>query len=152
PRHGDGASLAPQGRRPTEEVLKLTAAPALMPSAPTPSPPPDSDFYRYRELLAPNEQAIVEKVRTFMDSKVAPIINKYWIEDAFPFELLPEVKALGPAGQGIEGYGCAGGTQLFVGLIAMEMGRVDASFATFYGVHSGLAMGSIALGGSEEQK
>jgi glutaryl-CoA dehydrogenase len=34
----------------------------------------------------------------------------------------------------------------------MEMARVDPSITTFYGVHNGLAMGSIALGGSEEQK
>jgi alkylation response protein AidB-like acyl-CoA dehydrogenase len=32
------------------------------------------------------------------------------------------------------------------------MARVDSSIATFFGVHSGLAMGSIYLGGSEEQK
>ncbi len=34
----------------------------------------------------------------------------------------------------------------------MELARVDASFCTFFGVHSGLAMGSIYLDGSEEQK
>src|SRR5262249_33188712 len=43
-------------------------------------------------------------------------------------------------------------SMLFAGLLAMELGRCDASIATFWGVHSGLAMGSIALGGSEEQK
>ena len=34
----------------------------------------------------------------------------------------------------------------------MEIARIDCSFATFFGVHSGLAMGSIYLCGSEEQK
>jgi len=34
----------------------------------------------------------------------------------------------------------------------MEIARIDCSFATFFGVHSGLAMGSIFLCGSEEQK
>src|SRR5260221_9465923 len=34
----------------------------------------------------------------------------------------------------------------------MEIARVDASICTFWGVHSGLAMGSIYLDGSEEQK
>ena len=34
----------------------------------------------------------------------------------------------------------------------MEMARVDPSFSTFFGVHNGLAMGSIFLGGSNEQK
>ena len=41
---------------------------------------------------------------------------------------------------------------LLFGLIPMEMARVDSSIATFFGVHNGLAMGSIYLGGSEEQK
>jgi glutaryl-CoA dehydrogenase len=36
--------------------------------------------------------------------------------------------------------------------VAMELARVDSSIATFTGVHSGLAMGSIYLCGSEEQK
>ena len=52
----------------------------------------------------------------------------------------------------IEGYGCAGGSQKLFGFVAMELARVDASFCTFFGVHSGLAMGSIYLDGSEEQK
>src|SRR5215471_17792883 len=87
-----------------------------------------------------------------METKVQPIINKYWVEDAFPFELLPAIKELNIGGVGIEGYGCRGGGQLLVGLVAMAMARVDCSMATFWGVHSGLAMGSIALVGSEEQK
>jgi glutaryl-CoA dehydrogenase len=53
---------------------------------------------------------------------------------------------------GLTGYGCRGGSTLLFGLIAMEMARFDASIATFVGVHSGLAMGSIYMGGSEEQK
>jgi alkylation response protein AidB-like acyl-CoA dehydrogenase len=87
-----------------------------------------------------------------METKVAPIINKYWVEDAFPFEVLPAFKELNVGGLGIQGYGCPGGSQLLIGLVAMEMAKFDASIATFFGVHSGLAMGSIALVGSEEQK
>jgi glutaryl-CoA dehydrogenase len=37
-------------------------------------------------------------------------------------------------------------------MIAMELARVDSSMATFMGVHGGLAMGSIYLCGSQEQK
>ena len=87
-----------------------------------------------------------------METKVQPIINKYWSDDAFPFELLPSFKELGIGGLGFEGYGCAGGSQKLFGFVAMELARVDASFCTFFGVHSGLAMGSIYLDGSEEQK
>ena len=87
-----------------------------------------------------------------METKVQPIINNYWSDDAFPFELLPSFKELGIGGLGFEGYGCAGGSQKLFGFVAMELARVDASFCTFFGVHSGLAMGSIYLDGSEEQK
>src|SRR5215469_13283409 len=129
-----------------------TIATARKPSSPKPLPPPNVDFYHLAETLNADELAVLKKVRAFMETNVAPIINKYWIEDAFPFELLPAFKELGLAGVGIQGYGCFGGSQLLVGLIAMEMARVDASIATFFGVHSGLAMGSIAIAGTEEQK
>src|SRR3954451_19341334 len=119
---------------------------------PKPLPTPDSDFYQLAETLPPEELAVVKQVRAYMETKVQPIINKYWAEDAFPFELLPSFKELGLGGLGMEGYGCRGGSQLLVGLVAMEMSRTDSSMATFFGVHSGLAMGSIYLGGSEEQK
>src|SRR5437867_11715102 len=107
-----------------------------------PLPPPNSDFYQLAETLLPEELAVVKKVRAFMESKVAPIITKYWAEDAFPFELLPAFKELNLGGLGIEGYGCAGGSQLLVGLVGMEMARVDSSIATFFGVQNGLAMES----------
>jgi alkylation response protein AidB-like acyl-CoA dehydrogenase len=117
-----------------------------------PLPSPNSDFYQLVETLPAEELAIVKQVRAFMETRVAPVITKYWVEDAFPFELLPEMKALNIYGVGMEGYGCRGGSQQLFGLIAMEIARFDSSMATFFGVHSGLAMGSIYLGGSEEQK
>lgn len=117
-----------------------------------PLPAPDSDFYQIHALLGDTEQALLKKVRAFMETTVAPVINRYWADDAFPFDLIPAIRELGIAGLGFEGYGCPGGGTLLDGFIAMEIARVDASIATFYGVHSGLAMGSIYLGGSEEQK
>jgi glutaryl-CoA dehydrogenase len=62
----------------------------------------------FAETLPANELAILKRVRGFMEDKVAPIINKYWIEDAFPFEPLPAFKDLNLGGVGIQGYGCAG--------------------------------------------
>jgi alkylation response protein AidB-like acyl-CoA dehydrogenase len=117
-----------------------------------PLPAPNVDFYELAETLPADERATLKQVREFMQSKVAPIINKYWAEDAFPFEILPALKELNVMGAGMQGYECRGGSALLFGLIAMELARFDASIATFVGVHSGLAMGSIYLGGSEEQK
>src|SRR5258708_20032556 len=117
-----------------------------------PLPEPNVDFYELSETLTAEEREVVKQVREFMQSKVAPIITKYWVDDAFPFELLPAIKELNIGGVGMEGYGCRGGSELLFGVVAMEMSRFDSSIATFFGVHNGLAMGSIYLGGSEEQK
>jgi len=132
---------------PTRDVsaLKDGKKPVVLPA-------PNSDFYALAETLPAEELAVVKQVRTFMETKVAPIITKYWVEDAFPFELLPAIKELNIGGVGMTGYGCRGGSALLFGLVAMEMARFDSSIATFFGVHNGLAMGSIYLGGSEEQK
>lgn len=122
-----------------------------MPSASLPEP--NGDFYQITDCLSDAERAKLREVRAFMEAKVAPVINKYWEEDTFPFELLPAgVRDLEIAGLGYEGYGCAGGSTKFAGFVAREIARVDCSSATFFGVHSGLAMGSIFLCGSEEQK
>jgi alkylation response protein AidB-like acyl-CoA dehydrogenase len=121
-------------------------------TGPKPVPVPNGDFYQLVDLLTPEEKAIVKKVRTYMETNVRPIINKYWSDDAFPFELLPSFKDLGIGGLGYDGYDCAGGSQKLFGFVAMEIARTDASMCTFFGVHSGLAMGSIYLDGSEEQR
>lgn len=126
--------------------------PITIPRLSKPLPPPNSDFYELVETLSAEELAVVKQVRAFMEANVAPIITKYWVEDAFPFEILPAIKELNIGGVGMQGYDCRGGSTLLFGLIAMEMARFDASIATFFGVHNGLAMGSIHLGGSEEQK
>ena len=115
-------------------------------------PTPDGDFYRLKEILSPEEQQKLAQVREYMESKVAPIITEYWAADAFPFDIVSGIRELGIVGAGYEGYGCAGHSSLFAGFVAMEIARVDSSVATFFGVHSGLAMGSIYLCGSEEQK
>jgi glutaryl-CoA dehydrogenase len=104
------------------------------------------------ETLPPDELAVVKQVRAFMEAKAAPIVTKYWAEDSFPFELIPAFKDLNLGGLGMQGYGCRGGSALLLGLAMMEMARIDASIATFFGVHDGLAMGSIYLAGSEAQK
>ncbi len=126
-----------------------TQAPGAQVSA---FPRSTGDFYSIVSTLSAEDQVIVERVRAFMESEVAPIINRYWIRAEFPFELIPKMAALDVTGIAYQGYGCAGKSTVLDGLLAVEMARVDPSIATFFGVHSGLAMGSIYLCGSEEQK
>jgi len=115
-------------------------------------PPINADFYAVEERLSPEDRALQLKVRAFLESEVKPIVNKYWLRDEFPFELIPKLAELDICGYVYEGYGCAGGTSLMDGIIASEFGRIDPSIATFLGVQSGLTMGSIYMCGSEEQK
>src|SRR5213080_748177 len=143
------ATSKAQAATPITSMLRTAKTESRQPKA---LPVPNSDFYQLVDVLTAEEKAIVKKVRTYMETKVQPIINKYWSDDAFPFELLPSFKELQLGGLGFEGYGCAGGSQKLFGVVAMELARVDASLCTFFGVHSGLAMGSIYLDGSEEQK
>src|SRR5712671_3744250 len=112
---------------------------------PKPLPAPNSDFYDLRSTLSADDQEILKQVREFLDTKVAPIISKYWLEDAFPFELLPPLKELNIGGIGIEGYGGRGGSLGLWGSIAMEFARVDPSLATFLGGHPSLEIRSIYL-------
>jgi glutaryl-CoA dehydrogenase len=115
-------------------------------------PAVNSDFYEMYSMLTPEENEIRLRVRAFMENEVNPIVNDYWGRDEFPFEIIPKMRDLGVVGIAYNGYGCPGKSFLMEGMLAMEMSRIDSSVATFFGVHSGLAMGSIYLCGSEEQK
>jgi glutaryl-CoA dehydrogenase len=112
----------------------------------------DGDFYYISTILSEEDQSLLHRVRTFMEAEVAPIINHYWTREEFPHQILPGLAALNTVGLPYHGYGCPGKSTLLDGLVMMELARMDCSIATFMGVHSGLAMGSIYLCGSEEQK
>jgi glutaryl-CoA dehydrogenase len=114
--------------------------------------PADADFYALELLLDDEDRALLQRVRAFMEKEVQPIINRYWTRAKFPHELLPGLAGLGIAGLPYRGYGCPGRSPLLDGMVAMELARTDPSIATFIGVHGGLAMGSIYLCGSTEQK
>ena len=114
--------------------------------------PLGTDYYLVDELLTPKERALRNRVRRFCEAEVLPIINDYWERAEVPFELVPKLAALGIAGGTTRGYGCPGHSPVAMGLVGMELSRGDGSVSTFFGVHSGLAMGSIAQLGSPEQK
>ncbi|GGF09942.1 glutaryl-CoA dehydrogenase [Chishuiella changwenlii] len=115
-------------------------------------PPIDGDFYDVFHTLSPEQRALQLKVRAFMEKEVRPIVNDYWLRDQFPFELIDKFRELNISGVTYDGYGCPNLPFIMEGVLAMEMARVDASIATFFGVQSGLSMGSIYICGSEEQK
>jgi glutaryl-CoA dehydrogenase len=115
-------------------------------------PQANGDFYAIDSTLSEEDQSLLRRVRAFLEAEVAPVITEYWIREEFPYQLLPKLAEMDIMGLPYKGYGCPGKSMVLDGMLMMELARVDSSFATFRGVHSGLAMGSIYLCGSEEQK
>lgn len=114
--------------------------------------PIDGDFYQLSETLNEEDRAMQLQVREFMEKEIKPIVNEHWLAGTFPYEAIPKLATLNSCGITYKGYGCAGKTFLMEGILAMEMARIDTSISTFFGVQSGLTMGSIYLLGSEDQK
>lgn len=121
-------------------------------SKPKVIPPINGDFYELGKSLPEPDREIQLQVREFMEREIKPIANDYWNRGEFPMHIIPKMAQLNITGLTYQGYGCPGRSALLEGFIAMEMARVDTSISTFFGVQSGLAMGSIYLCGSESQK
>ncbi len=112
----------------------------------------NGDFYALSQTLSEEERKIQLKVREFMKKEISPIANEYWLKGEFPHHIIPKLAELDLCGAPLEDYGSPKHSFLTEGVISMEMARVDTSISTFFGVQSGLVMGSIYLCGSEEQK
>src|SRR5690348_9609039 len=111
-----------------------------------------TDYFRIADQLTPEELAYLRRTREFVDDEVLPVINGYWERAEFPWPLVKSMSSLGIVGDGIDGFGCPPMSPLAAGLVHMELNRGDGSLGTFLGVQAGLAMQSIALLGSDEQK
>jgi glutaryl-CoA dehydrogenase len=112
-----------------------------------------TDYFLMKEQLTKDEQDLLYSVRKFGESEVLPIVNSYWERGEFPFGLVPKIAALNIVGDhNMREHGCRSISAIGSGLVMMELSRIDASIATFFAVHVGLAMQSINLLGSEEQK
>ena len=117
-----------------------------------PFEPLASDFYGFETLLTGQEQEALMRVRTYMESTVRPVINDFWERAEFPHELVSSFLETDVARFPFAEVRPFENSAVFRGLVAMEMARVDASMATFIGVQEGLAMGSISVCGSQEQR
>src|SRR4051812_45155382 len=111
-----------------------------------------TDYFGLRDELTDAERDYLRRTRDFVDGEVLPVINGYWERAEFPWQLIEKLGGLGIVGDGIEGYGCPPMSPVAAGLITMELNRGDGSLGTFHAVQAGLAMRSIWMLGSEEQK
>ncbi len=116
-------------------------------------PPINADFYDIQHLLPEADRKILAQVREFMLAEVQPIANEYWSKAEFPFHIINGLKKLNIAGLTFDqSVGGLGRSYLLEGMIGEEIARTDTSICTFWGVHCGLAMNSIDLCGSDEQR
>ena len=111
-----------------------------------------TDYFHIADQLTSAEIDIWRRTRDFVDDEVLPVIGDYWEKAELPWSLFHRLGELGLIGDGIDGYGCPRMSPVAAGLVAMELNRGDGSLGTFVGVQSGLAMQSIALFGSPDQK
>jgi glutaryl-CoA dehydrogenase len=110
------------------------------------------DFFGYESLLSDDERKELQALREFLETEVRPRVNAAWAAAEFPMDLIPRFAEVGAVGRGYEWDGRPATSRLYNGFQALELSRVDPSMATFLGVHNGLAMGSIMILGSEEQR
>jgi glutaryl-CoA dehydrogenase len=111
-----------------------------------------TDFFSVREQFTEEQWARFITVRRFVDDEVIPVAGRHWENAEIAWDLVRRLPELGIVGDEITGYGCAGMSDMACGLVTMELHRGDGSLGVILGVHSGLAMRSIALCGSDEQK
>jgi glutaryl-CoA dehydrogenase len=111
-----------------------------------------TDYFHVGDQLTFQELYYLQRTREFVDDEVLPVINDFWERAEFPWPLIEKMGKLGIVGDGIEGYGCPPMSPIASGLVHLELNRGDGSLGTFLGVQAGLAMQSIAMLGSEEQK
>jgi glutaryl-CoA dehydrogenase len=110
------------------------------------------DFAHFDSLLSDDERLVRATARQFIEDNLIPIIEECNRAGRFPRELVRPMAELGFYGANLDGYGCAGLSQVEYGLIAQELERGDSGVRSFVSVHSSLVMYPIHAFGSDEQK
>ena len=111
-----------------------------------------TDFFSVREQFTDEQWDTFVTTRRFVDTEVIPVAAGHWERAEIAWDLVRRLPELGVVGEEIEGFGCPGLSAMACGLVTMELHLGDGSLGVVHGVHSGLAMRSIALCGSAEQK
>jgi glutaryl-CoA dehydrogenase len=110
------------------------------------------DFLHLDAGFSEDELLVRRTARDFVEDSLIPIIEDCFREGRFPRELVPVMGELGFFGANLEGYGCAGMSNVEYGLVMQELERGDSGFRSFVSVQSALVMYPIYTFGSTEQK
>ncbi|MBV8729495.1 MAG: acyl-CoA dehydrogenase family protein [Acidobacteriia bacterium] len=110
------------------------------------------DYFAVDSLFAEQELLVRQTARRFADECALPLMRDCYREARFPRELIQEMARLGFLGANLEGYGCAGISNVEYGLIMQELELADSGLRSFVSVQGALVMYPILTFGSEEQK
>ncbi len=110
------------------------------------------DFYNLEQHLTEEERMVRDTVRDWTEERVLPVIEEHYMAGTFPMDLLPQIGEMGLFGCNLEGYGCAGLSNVAYGLVCQELERGDSALRSFVSVQGSLSMYPIHAHGSEEQK
>jgi glutaryl-CoA dehydrogenase len=110
------------------------------------------DFLNLDASFSEEELLVRRTARDFVEDNIVPIIEDCFREGRFPRELVPQMGEMGFFGANLEGYGCAGMSNVEYGLVTQELERGDSGLRSFVSVQSALVMYPIYTFGSEDQK
>jgi glutaryl-CoA dehydrogenase len=110
------------------------------------------DYFCVDSLFSDQELLVRATARRFAEERILPKIRDCFRDARFPSELIPEMAELGFLGANLEGYGCAGMSNVEYGLAMQELERADSGVRSFVSVQGALVMYPILTYGSDEQK
>src|ERR1700691_2592102 len=110
------------------------------------------DYIDFDSQLNDEEKLVRRTARQFVENEVVPIIEKHSREGTFPHHLVPQLGELGFFGANLQGYGCAGMSNVAYGLVTQELERGDSGLRSFVSVQSALVMYPIYAYGNDAQK
>jgi glutaryl-CoA dehydrogenase len=110
------------------------------------------DYMEIDALFSDQEKLVRQTVREFVDQEIILNIEEWNREGKFPRHLVPLMAELGFFGANLEGYGCAGMSNVEYGLLMQELERGDSGLRSFVSVQGALVMYPIFQYGSDEQK
>jgi glutaryl-CoA dehydrogenase len=110
------------------------------------------DYMMVDSLLSEEEKMVRESVREFVEAEIVPVIRDAYNAGEFPAGLAKKMGELGFFGANLEGYGCAGMSNVEYGLLMQELERGDSGVRSFCSVQGALVMYPILTYGTEEQK
>ena len=113
--------------------------------------PLDTDYFGVFANIPAEDRAFWDRARQF-SLETADELTEAWDTATYPTHLVKRLGELDLLTDAVEGPGLTKMSPLAAGLVNMEISRGDGSMGTVIAVQGGLALRSIAMHGSEEQK